>query len=82
VVVLQLEHINGEIWANIWQTECIARICPDSGKVKGWLLMHGLAANLQKRGLSNNAMDVLNGKHSSALRWGCDSPVFTCVVSA
>jgi glutamine cyclotransferase len=58
-----LEHINGEIWANIWQTECIARICPDSGKVKGWLIMHGLAANLQKRGLSNNGMDVLNGKH-------------------
>lgn len=57
----ELESIDGEIWANIWQTECIARICPDSGKVKGWVLMHGLRANLESRGLSNNPMDVLNG---------------------
>jgi hypothetical protein len=61
-VCLQLEYINGEIWANIWQTECIARICPDSGQVKGWVLMHGLQRNLADRGLSNHPMDVLNGK--------------------
>lgn len=67
---LQLENIDGEIWANIWQTECIARICPDSGKVKGWVLMHGLRANLESRGLSNNPMDVLNGKHSHKFRTG------------
>jgi hypothetical protein len=59
---LQLEYINGEIWANIWQTACIARICPDSGQVKGWVLMHGLQRNLADRGLSNHPMDVLNGK--------------------
>lgn len=62
LLCLQLEYINGEIWANIWQTECIARICPDSGKVKGWVLMHGLQRNLADRGLSNHPMDVLNGK--------------------
>lgn len=59
---LQLEYINGEIWANIWQTECIARICPDSGKVKGWMLMHGLQSNLAQRRLSTNGIDVLNGE--------------------
>jgi hypothetical protein len=63
---LQLEYIDGEIWANIWQTECIARICPDSGKVKGWVLMHGLRSNLAKRGLTNRGIDVLNGEHGQS----------------
>jgi len=75
-MLLQLESIDGEIWANIWQTECIARICPDSGKVKGWVLMHGLRANLESRGLSNNPMDVLNGKHghNAGQAWGHRGP--------
>ncbi len=30
----ELEWIDGEIWANIWQTDLIARIDPASGKVK------------------------------------------------
>ncbi len=29
----ELEYIDGEIWANIWQTECIARINPETGLV-------------------------------------------------
>lgn len=61
MLTVQLEYINGEIWANVWQTECIARICPDSGAVVGWVLMHGLAESLMARGLSNQQMDVLNG---------------------
>jgi glutamine cyclotransferase len=61
----QLEYIDGEIWANIWQTECIARICPETGKVAGWVLMHGLAQSLASRGLSNTPMDVLNGERGS-----------------
>jgi glutamine cyclotransferase len=58
---IQLEHINGEIWANIWLTECIARICPESGQVKGWMLMHGLRKRAQGS-LPNSAIDVLNGE--------------------
>eukprot|EP00879_Flechtneria_rotunda_P020820 GHRR01021918.1.p1 GENE.GHRR01021918.1~~GHRR01021918.1.p1 ORF type:complete len:259 (+),score=42.76 GHRR01021918.1:662-1438(+) len=57
----ELEFIGGEIWANVWQTDCIARICPDSGKVKAWLLMHGLRDSLARRNLSSTPMDVLNG---------------------
>lgn len=30
----ELEYINGEIWANIWLTDCIARIDPATGAVK------------------------------------------------
>ncbi len=38
----ELEYISGEIWANIYQTACIARIDPKSGKVTGWIDLSGL----------------------------------------
>ncbi|MDR1925462.1 MAG: glutaminyl-peptide cyclotransferase, partial [Planctomycetaceae bacterium] len=31
----ELEYVNGEIWANIWQSTQIARINPDTGNVIG-----------------------------------------------
>ncbi|GLR47006.1 glutaminyl-peptide cyclotransferase [Sphingomonas astaxanthinifaciens] len=33
----ELEYVNGEILANIWQTPRIARIDPATGRVKGWI---------------------------------------------
>jgi hypothetical protein len=56
--------VKDEIWANIWQTECIARIDPQSGVVKGWLLMHGLRHSLHHRRqrLAKGHVDVLNGE--------------------
>ena len=58
----ELEWIDGEVWANIWQTDCIARIDPESGRVKAWVFMHGLRSELEGRRLpQNSAMDVLNG---------------------
>jgi glutaminyl-peptide cyclotransferase len=33
----ELEWINGEIWANIWQSDLIARIDPESGRVTGFV---------------------------------------------
>ncbi|MBO9622147.1 MAG: glutaminyl-peptide cyclotransferase [Sphingomonas sp.] len=33
----ELEWIDGEIWANIWRTDLIARIDPTTGKVKGFV---------------------------------------------
>jgi len=33
----ELEWVDGEIWANIWQTDLIARIDPETGKVKGFV---------------------------------------------
>lgn len=32
--ILQLEYINEEIWANVWMTECIAKIDPRTGGVR------------------------------------------------
>ena len=38
----ELEWVKGEIYANIWQTNRIARIDPASGKVVGWIDLTGL----------------------------------------
>ena len=33
----ELEYVKGEILANVWQTDSIVRIAPDSGRVLGWI---------------------------------------------
>ena len=30
----ELEWVDGEVWANVWNTDCIARINPTTGAVK------------------------------------------------
>jgi glutaminyl-peptide cyclotransferase len=53
----ELEFINGEIWANIWMSDQIARIDPATGKVKAYINMAGLLSNSDKM----PDTDVLNG---------------------
>jgi glutamine cyclotransferase len=53
----ELEYINGEIWANIWMTDLIARIDPATGKV----LAYNDLKNLLSRSDRNQDTDVLNG---------------------
>ena len=53
----ELEYINGEIWANVWQTDMIARIDPQSGQVVGWVDLTGLLADEFR----TQPTDVLNG---------------------
>ena len=53
----ELEYIRGEIYANIWQTDRIARIDPASGKVLGWLDLSGLLPTEDRQ----QQVDVLNG---------------------
>ena len=38
----ELEYIEGEIWANIWYSDIIARIDPSTGIVKAWVDMEEL----------------------------------------
>jgi glutamine cyclotransferase len=38
----ELEVVKGEVFANIWQTERIARISPKTGRVTGWIDLTGL----------------------------------------
>ncbi len=53
----ELEYINGEIYANIWQTDKIVRINPNNGNVIGWIDLAGL---LPQDDFSA-PVDVLNG---------------------
>ncbi|XP_028801517.1 glutaminyl-peptide cyclotransferase isoform X5 [Neltuma alba] len=55
----ELEFINGEIWANVYMTDCIAKISPKDGSVLGWILLPNLRQELIAAG--NNGIDVLNG---------------------
>lgn len=54
----ELEWVNGEIYANVWQTDRIARIDPFSGRVLGWIDLSGLSAVAKP---DKNADNVLNG---------------------
>ena len=38
----ELEYVRGEIFANVWHTDRIARIDPESGRVTGWIDLRGL----------------------------------------
>ena len=53
----ELEYVRGEIYANVWQTNRIARISPKTGKVMGWIEMDGLLNQEELR----EPVDVLNG---------------------
>jgi len=53
----ELEYINGQIYANIWQTDNIAIINPYNGQVNGWIDLSGLL-QLQEHNIST---EVLNG---------------------
>ncbi len=53
----ELEYINGKIYANIWKSNNLISIDPDTGKVVDWYdlsSLHDLASK-------NNEIDVLNG---------------------
>ncbi|MBL8291786.1 MAG: glutaminyl-peptide cyclotransferase [Bryobacterales bacterium] len=53
----ELEFVKGEVWANVWQSEKIARISPMTGKVLGWVDVSGLLTPAER----NSGVDVLNG---------------------
>lgn len=55
----ELEYIKGEIWANIWQTDTIIVIDPNSGKITGEIDMSGLSGSIMEK--QSEQIDVLNG---------------------
>jgi glutamine cyclotransferase len=52
----ELEYVRGEVYANVWQTDRIVRIDPQSGAVVGWIDLSGLLS-----GVDGSQVDVLNG---------------------
>jgi glutamine cyclotransferase len=53
----ELEYVQGEIFANIWLTERIARINPLTGQVTGWIDLKGILSPED----CSEKVDVLNG---------------------
>ena len=53
----ELEYVEGEVFANVWESELIARIDPESGRVLGWIDLTGLLAGRERLG----ADAALNG---------------------
>jgi glutamine cyclotransferase len=54
----ELEYVKGQVFANIWQTNRIARIDPNTGKVVGWIDLSGLLSDADQKAAP---VDVLNG---------------------
>ncbi|HVH27625.1 MAG TPA: glutaminyl-peptide cyclotransferase [Vicinamibacterales bacterium] len=52
----ELEYVNGEILANLWTTDIVARVAPGTGRVLGYIDLRGLLSASERR-----SVDVLNG---------------------
>ena len=57
-MINSLDYINGDIYANIWMTNKIAIINPETGQVKAWVDLTGLPASVASK---TNENAVLNG---------------------
>jgi len=53
----ELEMVRGELYANVWQTDRIARISPLDGRVLGWIDLTGILSPADR----TEQVDVLNG---------------------
>ena len=53
----ELEYVRGEIYANVWQTDRVARIAPETGRVVGWIDLSGLLTTEDL----GEPVNVLNG---------------------
>jgi glutamine cyclotransferase len=53
----ELEYVHGQIYANIWHADRIARISPETGKVLGWIDLAGILPQNQR----TDPEAVLNG---------------------
>ena len=53
----ELEYVHGELYANVWQSDRIARISPADGRVLSWVNLSGLLSEADRA----EPVDVLNG---------------------
>lgn len=53
----ELEYVKGEIYANVWHTDRIARINPATGRVASWINLQGIISAAERR----DPEAVLNG---------------------
>jgi glutamine cyclotransferase len=61
----ELEFVKGQLYANIWQTDRIAKIALDTGRITGWLNLQGLLSSQDYSSpigiLNGIAYDSING---------------------
>ena len=53
----ELEYVKGDIYANVWPTNRIARISPETGQVVWWIDLEGMLSEEDR----SQPIDVLNG---------------------
>ncbi len=53
----ELEYVKGELYANVWQTEFVLRIDPDTGRILGAIDFVGILPQSER----NKDTDVMNG---------------------
>ncbi len=53
----ELEYINGQVYANVWQSEKIVVFAPETGAVTAWIDLSGLLIDADK----HPAIDTMNG---------------------
>jgi len=53
----ELEYVDGKVYANVWETDLLAVIEPETGRVAGWIDLAGLLPPEASAG----PVDVLNG---------------------
>ncbi len=62
----ELEFVNGEIWANVWHRDYIARIDPATGRVRSWLDLRkqrpSSVRNLEEAVLNGIAVEPTSGR--------------------
>jgi glutamine cyclotransferase len=56
----ELEWVRGELWANVYETDLIARIDPASGRVIGWVDVSALLTPAERRDVADRG-GVANG---------------------
>jgi glutaminyl-peptide cyclotransferase len=59
----ELEYVQDEIYANVWQTDRIVRFSPVDGRVLGWIDLAGILSAADRTG----QVDVMNGIAYDAL---------------
>ena len=63
----ELEYVKGEIFANVWLTDYVARIAPDTGHVTGYIDLRGLLTSAERAAVDAQG-GVLNGIAYDAAR--------------
>jgi len=63
----ELELVRGELWANIYETNFIARIDPSTGHIVGWIDLSGLLTPTERAGVEKRG-GVANGIAYDSIR--------------